>query len=261
MNRFMLAAAAAFLLAAPAAAAPAEHRQFKEKDAISIQPDLAYVLIRSSSKLDLQLVRRPDDQQRVEWAQKRAQAYVKAKKKNDKAWAQYDRDVKTWNSARPEDRNVLPKPEKPMALTEATFAYPPPDLANFVTVFGGRVFSKADGQYSYFIALKPGSYALYRIGLGPCLCMGSVRFDAPAGKVTYAGELNETLTLPTAAVPKPPQLVNLGIEPARFHAAGKMPNFFGTLIDRMPAVPGVLAYKRDVPLDVGSGSAPVDPLN
>ena len=163
----------------------------------------------------------------------------------------------------------MTKPEKPPVLTDETFFFPPPELANFLTVFGGRVFSKADGSNSYFVEVEPGSYTLYRAGFGPCLCMGSVSFDAPAGKIVSFGEFdpvspNEAasswFTPPAAGMPKPPQLANLPIEPAQLHAAGKLPNYFGTLIDRMPPIAGVLAYNRDVPLDVASGEKPVEPV-
>jgi hypothetical protein len=256
----MIAAAAlAVGLSAPAFA---EERQFKQSDAVSIQADTAYLLIRSNAKVDLTLIRRPDDQQLAEWGQKRAEAYVKAKKKNEKAWKQYNEEIARWNELDPDMKLLTEKPEKPAVLTEENFFYPPPELANFVTVFGGRVFSKGDdGPNSYFIAVRPGSYALYRVGLGPCLCMGSVRFDAPAGKISYVGDFEDKLVPPGADVPKPPQLASMAIEPAKFHAAGKMPNYFGTLIDRMPAMAGVLDYRRDMPLDVASGNTPIEPLH
>src|SRR3546814_11124688 len=38
--------------------------------------------------------------------------------------------------------------------------------------------------------------------------------------------------------------------PARVRAAGKVNNFIRALIGRIPPVPGVLAYDRDIPIDL-----------
>ena len=44
-------------------------------------------------------------------------------------------------------------------------------------------------------------------------------------------------------------------ERADWRAAGKIDNFYGLLIGRMPPVPGVLAYERDTVIDLKTASA------
>jgi len=44
---------------------------------------------------------------------------------------------------------------------------------------------------------------------------------------------------------------------ADFHAAGKMDNHFGVSIARMPAIPGVLGYRRDKVIDLKGTATPV----
>jgi len=259
MNRSLVIFAAAL---AASGSANGASKQFKEKDPVSIEAGRAYVLLQSDFRNDVQIVRIADDKQRVEWEDKRLKALEKAKRDYARAKLRYDEDSVLWAKGDPMIRQGS-KPVKPKPVDEASFIYPPPELANFTTIFGGRTFTKADGAYSYFIALDPGTYVIYRNGLmSPCLCMGSIRFEAVAGKIVDLGQIRngkgQWLFPATAAMSRPPQLTNQPIEPARLGAAGKLPNFFGTLIGRMPEMPGVLAYDRDIPLDVADGNAPMD---
>ena len=43
---------------------------------------------------------------------------------------------------------------------------------------------------------------------------------------------------------------------ADFQAVGKMSNFFGIAIARMPAIPGVLGYQRDKVIDLKAAEMP-----
>ncbi|HLL31602.1 MAG TPA: hypothetical protein VK403_11445, partial [Allosphingosinicella sp.] len=75
-----------------------------------------------------------------------------------------------------------------------------------------------------------------------------------AAKADLEGKLrsrpSHALTPPDPAMPRPARLSGLPVVAADLRAAGKMPNYFGIEIDRLPAVPGVLAYERDKVVDV-----------
>ena len=104
--------------------------------------------------------------------------------------------------------------------------------------------------------------------------MGSVAFTARAGEIADLGVIMAKADAPAKAadgdssaplpvsqhpylVPAPggvmsdPRLAGLPIVPARFHAVGKLPNYYGVTITRMPEMPGVLRYDRDRIVDAG----------
>jgi hypothetical protein len=132
------------------------------------------------------------------------------------------------------------------------------------------------------MAVEPGTYSLYgRMALGQngttigtCLCMGSVKFQAKAGQIVDLGMLHypaaeaskeernghvrlasHALTPFDSSMSVPARLAGLPVVPADLRAADKMPNYFGIMIDRLPAIPGVLAYQRDKVIDVKAGGA------
>lgn len=157
---------------------------------------------------------------------------------------------------------------------------------NFVTVHRDGPFTKQNRDYSYLLPVEPGTYILYgqrdltAVGwLGVCLCMGSVRFDAPAGRIvdlgtiTYPGlvatgaggahglAMTDTGVPSIAIVPSsagaslPGRLAGLPVVPAVFRAADKMPNYYRLYVDRHPALEGVLDYERDRVIDLGGDGA------
>lgn len=150
---------------------------------------------------------------------------------------------------------------------------PYPDPRSWVQVEGGPRFTAGREGNSYLRAVEPGSYILYgNIGLGGngshvgiCMCMGSLRFEAPAGRIVDLGEIvypdlgassrpwGVTLVPFHSGMNVPSRLAGLPLVPAEFHAAGKVPNYFGVEIDRHDPMPGVLAYRRDQPIDVRTG--------
>ncbi|MCW6535625.1 hypothetical protein [Sphingomonas lycopersici] len=120
---------------------------------------------------------------------------------------------------------------------------------------------------------------------GTCLCMGSVRFTARAGEVVDMGRVfmdggpgisagdvmkaaltfglagkpkgksaidAEGLALEpaTAAMPVDPRLAALKVRAADFRPSGKLPNYYGLRIDRLPAIAGVMRYERDRIVDL-----------
>ena len=290
MRIWMLISAAAAAIAVPAAAAakPAFSQQFKANTAISLDPAKAYLLVRSPVNLDVKLLRtaRPDEVEayRVE----RAAALVKARAKYAKRLASYERDMKYWNSMSAEQQAVEGRPERPIEPTDDNLAFKAIESDKFVTVWGGRVFDKP--AQARLIAVDPGNYRLYGqmiegangAALGYCLCMGSVQFEAAPGKITDLGTfrypLNEALRekvepswngltpgkggLTAMRVepmrpndPVPASLAGMPREAAAYRAAGKIDNFFGVQIERLTALPGVLAYRRDEVIDERAGQA------
>jgi hypothetical protein len=279
-----LAAAGAFV-AMPAVAKPLVTEQFKANAEIAMDPAKAYILVRAAG-MDLKLLRVATEAERATWNSERAEALAKAREKYAKEDARYQRDFKYWQDSGDHGMNTL-KPEKPIEPTDANFNYKALESDNFVTVWGGRVFDKGGPKTAHLIAVPPGTYRLYGQifeagGTGFCLCMGSVQFDAAAGAITDMG----TMRYPKAEALKdkvdpswngltpgkggltimrvepadaetyiPPKLASLPRVAANYRAAGKIDNFFGVTIDRLTALSGVLAYRRDEVIDEKTGSA------
>ena len=279
MRAIHFLAAAAALVAVPVAAKPLQTEQFKANAQIAIDPAKAYILVRAAG-LDLKLLRVATEAERAAWQAERAEALAKAKAKYAKASAIYQRDLEYYQNSRKTGMST-PRPEKPIEPTDANFAFKALESDNFVTVWGGRVFDKDGPKTTHLIAVPPGTYRIYGQifeagGTGFCLCMGSVQFDAVAGTITDMG----TMRYPKAEALKdkvepnwngltpgkggltvmrvepadaetyvPPKLASLPRVPASYRAAGKIDNFFGVMIDRLTALPGVLAYRRDEVID------------
>lgn len=126
---------------------------------------------------------------------------------------------------------------------------------------------------TYLKAVRPGSYILYgNIGIGNngshvgvCLCMGTLRFEAPPGQIVDLGLIlypdfgKSKRPWGVSVIPfasnmiVPARLAGLPRIAAEFHAAPKLSNSFGVEIDRHDTMPGVLAYDRDIPIDVRTG--------
>jgi hypothetical protein len=282
------AALAALVVPAAATAKPAFSQQFKATAPISVDPARAYLLVRSPASLDIKLLRvaRPDEV--AAYQVERAAALELARGKYFKKLASYNQDAKAWNAYTPDDRARLPKPERPVEPTDDNFAFKALESDKFVTVWGGRIFDKA--AQARLIAVDPGTYRLYGqifegtngSSIGFCLCMGSVQFDAAPGRITDLGSihypLNEALrdkvepswngltkgkggltamrVEPMGATdPVPASLAALPRDAAVYRAAGKIDNFFGVMIERLTALPGVLSYKRDQVIDERAGTA------
>lgn len=283
--RFLIVAALA-TAAASASAKPLPTEQFKAKSPVSIQSDRAYLLVRKAG-IDLVLLRTPTEPEKLAYTAERAAALVKAKAKYVKQIKTYERELEHYKDSKRSGTAAVP-PEKPIEPTEASFAYRAIESDKFVTIWGGRVF-EGDAQ---FIAVPPGTYRIYgRIftgangSMGVCMCMGSLEFDAAAGTITDLGTLHHSpqpgvavKEVPTwngltpgkggltslAVIPATPnvsvpaRLAGLSRAPAAYRASGKIDNFFGVMVDRITALPGVLAYERDTVVDVASGQRVVD---
>jgi hypothetical protein len=256
---------AATLLAAFLAAGAAQARdQLGDTDAVAVDPHKSYIFFRSDSKAHLRFLREVTPAQHDAWKSERDAAYAKARARYVKRFAQWRASEKLWQATDPAGRANMVRVDKPELVTEQTFAFPVPELSNFVEINPGREFSKeADGR-TYFIAVEPGAYSVYGSvivtengAVGTCLCMGSVRFEAKPGRIADLGRFADPegdsthLLVPaTAAMTRPARLAGLPVAEADLHASGKVPNYFGVAIDRLPAIAGVLSYRRDIPVDV-----------
>lgn len=248
-------------LAIAAAAASAERIELREKDMTAIDPSKAYVLISSELAGAMQIYRKATPAELAEWEVKREKARQKAERV-------YQSDLKLWQDKKTDpvtgQRYARPSP------VDADFYYKPPELSNFINVMG-REFVK--DQDFVLLRLTPGEYVFYTLpgkgnGVavqGQCLCMGTIGFTAEAGKIVSVGRFSgmanerEHAFKPASPTdPVPQSLMQFGVQPARLSAVGKLPNFNGSIVARLAAVPGVLGYSRDVPLD-GAGQ-PVEGL-
>jgi hypothetical protein len=250
------AAAAAALALLTCAGAALARDQLGGRDAVVIDSQKAYIFYRATEPGAVRFLREVTPAQRSAWLAERAGALARARA-----------------------RSSTP-------VSDATFAYAPPERHNFVTVARGPQFSHEPDGYTYLIAVPPGTYVLYGplggasgggafgalAGVRPetCLCMGSVRFEARAGQIVDIGRIRypvsddeETgtparlssieLRPPSATMTVPDRLRGLPLVRAELRAADKMPNYFGVQIDRHPPLRGVLAYQRDRVIDVRTG--------
>lgn len=274
--------ATALLVVTAQFAATAEARdQFNQKDAVSVDPQKAYIFFRANDRRELQFVREVTPEELTAWQAERAEALARAQHRYERAASEYRRAVETCRDRPPPCLTM----DRPTPVTNENFAFPPPEADNFISVERGPQFTRVGDDSTYLIAVPPGSYVFYgpmiRAGAtaaGFCMCMGSVRFTARAGQIVDLGEvrfpdqdvLNARASRPDAprtptavfhpyapSMTRPDRLAGLPVVEAEWRAADKMPNYFGVLIDRHPEVPGVLRYVRDRVIDDRTGTDPV----
>lgn len=277
MNRAKILAAVLLAGLVPATGASAAKNQVNQTDPVVVDPARSYIFFRAKRKAAVRFLREVDARERTEYEAARAAAYEKAHAKYSKKLGAWQRSESEWQEASSSQRTRMVRPEKPAELTLETFAYPPPEADNWLTVKASPRFVEDENGSSYLIAVEPGTYILYgqitdteNGPIGTCLCMGSVKFPAAAGQIVDMGKIDyprveaakadlegkirsrpsHALTPPDPAMPRPARLSGLPFVAADLRAAGKLPNYFGIEIDRLPAVPGVLAYERDKVVDL-----------
>jgi len=276
MIRIAIAVSASVLCMSSPAFADVEHEPIEEKNLTrgrqTLAADKGYVLLHAPSRVNILLLKEPN-------AEEVASFEAEWQAEFDRAKRRYQRDLEHW----PEDvefrrRAGRPVPPRPVEPTEENFSIGSLDLRMQVSIGPQYIFSKSEtGEFSYVTELEPGTYRYYGpvmvapngSGLGVCYCMGSVKFDVAAGQITNLGDflaiapdLDDWSQRGVVDYALPATLADRPSEPADWRAAGKMNNFFGLRIDRMPPIPGVLAYQRDTVIDVkglgqqGAGGAP-----
>lgn len=268
----------ALLAAGPAAASEkvtfVEARPIKDVASVAIAPSKAYILFRADEPTPVYLSKLPTAEDDAAYAKLRAEAMAKAQEKYVRQLAAYQRE-----QASPPAAGLTPL-EKPVAPTEGTLKLTP--YAQMAGVAMGplnRFVKSSDGISTYLEEVTPGSYRIYGLvdpvlGVGSCFCMGSVKFEAKAGQVTDIGvllvhaapresrpaddssapQISMTFFTPApAAMLLDPRLAGLPVQLAKFQPVGKLPNYFGVTIGRMPEMPGVMRYERDRIVDLTAG--------
>lgn len=274
-------ASLALATSAPASAQEVEYDQIEKKNLESgkdiLSDDKAYIYITGSNRNFGVFLKTPDADDIAEYEEEWREKFEKAKKAYPGRLRRFEKKMEVWKRSR-----AGRKPEAPVEPTEETFSIGDIERRMIVTFGPQFVFDKdkdEDGEktFSYLVEVEPGTYSyygpiFYAPGVAPagvCYCMGSVKFDAEAGKVTSLGnflsfewvttdlakqsDVNANIERDTAErvdYSTPAILSDFGSEPAELRAAGKMNNLFGILIGRLPPVEGVLAYDRDVPIDL-----------
>ena len=232
MRTLLAAALAALALAGPAAAAdaPATWREIRAGEPVSLDPAKAYLMVRTVELFGFRFVRIEGDD-------------GAAARREDLA------ELNGWVSI----DKTLP----------------------------GQV---------HLIEVRPGTWWLYGQKTdafldGPwlnCLCMGTLRFETRAGTITDLGTIRDiafetrggkrpdrrggnagfrpdrerraiVVEQAAADAPVPAILAAIPRERGAYRAAGWLPNIDGTRIDRISAMPGIIAYDRDRVVDPVSG--------
>lgn len=287
VRKAILAALAAAAVLVPAAVSA---QAVEEKNVLSgktrLDPAKGYIFVQANGRTNGMFLRVPDDSTRAEYQKDWDEAFVKAKKKHESA-------VKAWQSdvavAKQTKGKIPPKPDEPTRETFSIGAIELRDMVGYGPMF---IYSKTPAQFSYLTAVKPGTYiyygpVYYAPGLAPagqCYCMGTVRFEVKAGVITDLGNALQALpavappfsvgaqavqamneerkakgkdpvwTPPALAYGVPDTLKALPAVQAELFASGKLNNYFGMPIDRMPPIPGILAYRRDNVIDARTGT-------
>lgn len=274
-------AALAISAAYPAQAQQATYKPIERKNLdsgkASIAADKAYIYLSAPTRVMGVFLKTPDAEDLAEYDAEWRKELEEAKRKYPGRLKRYESDIAVWRKTKSGR-----EPQKPVEPTEASFSIGAME-SRMVVPFGPQfVYDKSDGEekkFSYLVEVEPGTYSYYGplfygpgvAPMGTCYCMGSVKFEAAAGKVTSLGnflgfewvtkELSQqaavnTLIERSAAEAKPidlvppPELAAKGAVEADLRAAGKINNIFGVMVGRMPPVAGILAYERDVPIDV-----------
>jgi hypothetical protein len=290
MKRIVTLIAGALALAATPAAAEklkpdvAEAKAIELKNIVSgkakIDPAKAYIYIKSpQNRAQGIFLKTPSPEEIANYETKWREEFAEAK-------ADYPKDLKRYEVAKQAGR---PPKEKPVEPTEENFAIDPIDLRMIVSFGPQFVFDKTEApekSFSYLIEVEPGEYTylgpiMYLPGtpvFGTCFCMGSVKFQAKAGQITSLGDFlsqgwADRKALEMATIERemladrpakptdwsvPESLAQYPHAKAELRAAGKRNNFLRALVGRLPPVPGVLGYDRDVPIDLVGLSGTVE---
>ena len=282
MKRILILIAGALALAAAPAGAQkvkpdlAEYKAIELKNLVSgkvkIDPAKAYIFINSpQNRANGIFLKTPSAEEIANYETKWREEFAEAV-------ADYPKDLKRYEVAKQSGR---PPKEKPVEPTEQNFSIDPIDFRMIVSYGPQFIFDKIEGEnksFSYLIEVEPGEYTffgpiLYVPGaqvFGQCFCMGSVKFEAKAGQITSLGDFLslgwadraalEQSTFERELLPDrpakptdwsvPASLAQYPHAKAELRAAGKRNNFLRALVGRIPPVPGVLAYNRDVPVDL-----------
>lgn len=285
----MLAAIGALALAQPALAQqvdPVRIERVPDRDSVIIDPAKAYLLVEGSGVLLATFLLAPTEEQRAEWSRQRAAALQEAIDRYPRLLERYRRDKETWD--RIAARGVRPsgrEPVEPVMPAEDNFSWP--ELEPRMTVLIGPFnrFSSNEGASLWLYEVPAGTYTYYSqgsaaAGLGDCMCMGTVRFDVPVGRITAVRigtqwldreggpaderpeveNSNDMFARMGAYVDPPsdaaldPRLPRELIRSPEFVLVERLPNWFGGTVNRIQPSPGLFHYERGRMVDERSGN-------
>lgn len=240
---------------------------------VTPDPAMGYIFVRMPRGMTITLMRVPDAETVAAWEQDRQKALAKAIKNYPGDISTWEDDVALLKKARPKD----PLPPRPAEPTLEAVEVLPQELRDLLNIGIFRRYAKGTAfDEPFLVAVKPGTY-FYAGTNTTCMCMGTVAFDVLPGKVTNLGATlldktpssgSEVLQAGTDAASMAPAGFDMTVPdslkawpvmPAELHAHGKFNNYFRVIVNRMPAIPGVLSYRRDTVIDERTGQALPNP--
>ena len=297
-----IAVGAMALHAGPAMAQEVESRAIEAKNLAkgkhTIAPDRAYILMSSNARAQGLFFKTADEADLALFMEDWEKQYAKARKKYESKLASYEKQQAEIAKGSLASNTV--RLEKPDLVSRGTFSIGSVErrlTAGFGPMFAFDKSEGPDGEdvYSYLIELDPGEYTYYGpiflnpngAAFGTCMCMGSVKVDAKPGVVTNLGDFlamrwvdaegwrQAGINAAEMADRRPPvsaidytvpaALQGHAVVEADWRAAGKVDNWYGIMIGRLPPMDGVLAYERDRIVDLKArpasvAVAPVSPV-
>lgn len=267
------AAAAMPLLAKDKPPVFVEYRPVKDAPSVALDPAKAYILLRTDYQVPLYLMKLPTAEDQASYDRLRADALVESHRKYLKKLKSYQDD----KAAAANTPGLAFTDTAPVEPTEANFDFVAFGRMAAVGIGPLNRFAKGDTM-TYLEEVTPGAYRIYGLmtvmpngaAVGTCFCMGSMKFHAKAGEIVDLGVLQahkiERVAGDSSApqdmtglglferagadLPLDPRLAAFKVVLAAYKPIGKLPNYFGLTIGRMPATPGVMRYDRDRIVDL-----------
>jgi hypothetical protein len=272
--RIALAAAALFSLAGSHVAVATDHDEDKwetrivsdKPGPVKLDPTKAYILLQTDTPVMATFMRLPTADEAATHAVKRAEALAKEH-------AKWQKKLTRWQL--PAD---VRRPRRPVEPTEANFGFLQYEQVHSFAMGPQYRFAKDDGS-TYLEEVLPGEYIFYGV-TGTCACLGTLSFEAPAGKVVaialdlpYFRALRDLPKEQRPATPfdLPPGTTTMRLGAAQvtdkripegslivpvFKPAGSRPHWPGMEVDRVMPIEGVFRYDRDKQVDLRASSLP-----
>lgn len=236
--------------------------------AVTIDPAKAYILVHSPYIVMPTFMRMPSAEDAARNAQRRAEALSKERASWQRKFTAWEAEMKRLEHS----PASITRPKRPVEPTETNFKYPEYEQVHPVTLGPQNRFAKVDGS-TYLQEVPPGDYVFYGL-MNICACLGTVSFEAPAGKVVAVEFsmpfLDAAMSLPKEQRPKSVFALGSGMSSLRigvaqvtdsrfpagsviapsFKPAGRRPNWSGIETDRVMAIEGVFRYERDKQIDL-----------
>jgi hypothetical protein len=250
---------------------------------VRLDPTKGYIFLQGPERQIGIFIRVADDEDKAEYQKEWEKQFARERKRYPDRLERWRMDlvVARETKAKP--------PKMPVEPVRETFSIGPIEQRTQESFGPSYVYSKdpANKLYTYLTMVKPGIYIWYgAISFipdtgysGACACMGSVKFEVKPGMVTDLGnfllaaprldqqqsaETNDLRANPEQfakyeatrdrqmSEPRyglPASLSSWPSARAEFSASGKIDNFLGVMVSRLPPIPGVLAYQRDTVVD------------